>query len=184
MATSDARPIGRWLVLPYDESAVARATLRRAARVAAARPMRRAGIMLAVAGSDPAALGPVVERARAAVAVPVEGRLLGAGDLLGALRRILADLPGATLAVPLGGRGMAPWCARTVAGALRERIGPCIAFYILAEELGEPGGRERGRSALRRLLAALRRAGAPAGLPHTGDHPAGRPGQPSPRGPA
>ena len=108
----------RWLVVPYDGSAAAHATLRRAAAVVAtAHAHRSCGLLLATVGLErPALAGPVAEvaervgPARVGPAGPVAVVWLSPADPIGAFHVLLAATD-ATLAVPLGGRGRAPWYA-------------------------------------------------------------------------
>src|SRR4051812_42108385 len=92
-----------WIVLPYDESSVARAAVVRVVPLARKSPITSAGIMLAIAGVDPAVGEYVVERARRLVGADIRlgGRLIAAAHPAAALDRLLTQLPNATLAVPL-----------------------------------------------------------------------------------
>jgi hypothetical protein len=103
--------MSRWIILPYDNSPVARATLHRAAKAVRQTGTCYAGLLLAVAGIDPADLN---ELAREACMVAGPGVLLDVvlltpGDPLGDLARLIASRPDAVLAAPLGARGTTPW---------------------------------------------------------------------------
>src|SRR5262245_10111175 len=100
-----------WIILPYDSSPVARAALRRAAKAVRGDDPCFAGVILAIAGVDPAALDGVVREAQAVAGpdVPLESRLLAAGDPVGALRRLRESVPDAVMAAPLGVQGGADW---------------------------------------------------------------------------
>lgn len=105
----------RWLVLPYDGSPLARATLRRAAR-AGPRPRgssQTAGVLLVTAGIEAEALDGLLDEAStlAGPGIALRGYLLHPGDPLASLRRLLGCLPNAALAAPVSGKHAAPWCA-------------------------------------------------------------------------
>ncbi len=128
----DGQVVARWIVLPYDGSPAARAALRHTAELVRVSSSQPAGVMLAVAGADPALLEPLLRSARAAVGadVVVEARLLAAGDPGGALRRLATELPGVTLAAPIGLRGEGAWYPQAVRAALRGWPRPAFAFYV------------------------------------------------------
>ena len=103
--------MGEWLVVPYDRSAAAHATLRRAAAVVAT-AHRSCGLLLATVGLErPALTGPVAEAAAmVGPARTVAVAWLNPAAPIDAFYALLAETD-ATLAVPLGGRGRAPWYA-------------------------------------------------------------------------
>jgi len=129
-----------WLILPYDGSVVARATLRRAAAAICTRArdhtpeQDQAGVLLAVAGIEPEALGDLLQEAGAVVApdIVLQAQLLPPGDPLGSLQRLLACLP-ATLAAPLDPHGAAPWCV--AAWQLDVPMGAKVMFFLTPEDL-------------------------------------------------
>src|SRR5262245_31538000 len=98
-----------WIVLPYDASTVARASLRRAARpvVSTRSGDAYAGIVLATAGFDPSEFDRLMHEAEAIAGpgVPLELDLLDPGDPVGALHHLADSLPAAVLAAPLEGKG-------------------------------------------------------------------------------
>jgi hypothetical protein len=100
-----------WLILPYDGSAVARATLRRAAAAIRREDREHAGVLLAVAGIEPEGLDGLLREAGAIAGadIALQAHLLHPGDPLGSLRSLLAELP-ATAAAPVDPDGAAPWC--------------------------------------------------------------------------
>src|SRR5687767_1823515 len=99
-----------WIIMPYDASPVARAALRRAARAMRATDEQYTGIILATAGVDPSVLGGFVHDAQEVTGpdVPLEVRLLNAGDPIGALHEFAESVPNAVLAAPLRAQGNAP----------------------------------------------------------------------------
>jgi hypothetical protein len=90
-----------WVILPYDDNPVARTVVHRTADWAL---RHGAGLLLVVAGADPAMLGPVWEQARTLVdpAVPVVVQLLSPGDPAAGLRRIVDERPVLAMAAPIG----------------------------------------------------------------------------------
>ncbi len=154
-----------WIMLPYDSSPVAKATLRRAAEAVRGSHGRYAGVIVATAGIDPLALSGLVHEVQqiAGPDVPVEPRLLSPGDPIAALHRLAGSLPDAVLAAPLGAKGRAPWYERAcVLGGLSHTL---LLFYIMPKELKayEEGARAAPEShpwlvpALRAAAARLRR---------------------------
>jgi len=129
--------MNRWIVLPYDDSAVAREAVRRAAHFVRGRPAGSTGIMLAVAALDTSNLGTYVERAAGVSGgdVTIEGRLIGPGDAGQGLCRLAESLPDAELAVPLGARGSAHWCHWAIQDTLLNHSFPTVAFFIKDESL-------------------------------------------------
>jgi hypothetical protein len=108
----------RWIILPYDRSPLARAVLRYAADLCGNPPAEApyAGVLIATTGVDPAALGELVQEAAqiAGPDVPLEMRLLDAGDPIGSLQRLAATQPDAVFVAPLSPHvvtGHAPWYA-------------------------------------------------------------------------
>lgn len=122
-----------WLILPYDGSAVARATLRRAAAAIRGGERPHTGVLLAVAGIEPEALCGLVQEAgaREAPDVTLQAQLLPPGDPLGALQRLVAGIP-ATLAAPVDAQDAAPWCL----AAWRLDVPACakVVFFLTPED--------------------------------------------------
>jgi hypothetical protein len=161
----------RWIIVPYDRSAVARAVLRHAARLYVETPGEApyAGVLLATAGFDPTELCEVVQEAThiTGPAVPLEVRLLDAGDPIGALQRLAAPLPDAVFVAPLGLHGIAgraPWYAEACRqGGIDHTL---VLFNIMPKEIAEvqegspDGHRVEGRfTALIHAAARLRPGG-------------------------
>lgn len=147
--------MSRWIVLPYDDSPVARAAVRRAAGLG-----RDAGggarLMLAVAGVDPAAVPAAIEQARA-VCDPdatLDAQLLAAGEPGAALARLAESLPDAIVAAPIGARGDSAWYAAAVRGALREHSRPRLAFYVDPGEVARMAGEYSARPGIGAPLRA------------------------------
>lgn len=153
-----------WIIMPYDASPVARAALRRAARSTYAGDEQYAGVILAAAGVDPSALGGLVHDAQevAGPDVPLEVRLLNAGDPIGALHDFAESVPNAVLAAPLGARGNAPWYADACA------FGPTshttMLFFMTDKEIEKEAARlaeeTSGGHRLGSVVGAVLRAGA------------------------
>ncbi len=154
--------MSHWIVLPYDRSPVARAALRRAARIARGQSADHAGVMLAVAGIDPFALAPVIEEAQAIAGqdLPLEVSLLTAGDPLAAFRRLMDTMPGATLAAPIAAQGRAPWYAVAVDYVLRGGAQGTIALYIEPQDVAEFEETSHERHSVGGVVGAVLRAGA------------------------
>jgi hypothetical protein len=147
------RSMHTWIILPYDDSPVARAALHRAAYAAGA---SLAGVVLATAGVDPSGLDRLARRAQVIAGrdLPLEVRLLDAGDPIGDLHRLAATLPEAILAAPLGVAGCAPWYAEACRlGGLDHAL---MLFRISPREAKQfeesPDGRRGMDSGIRRLL--------------------------------
>lgn len=100
-----------WILLPYDASPVAKASLVRVARVARRSRNLYAGVMVAVAGIDPSALTAALNDAQvvAGAGVPLEMCLLHPGDPVQALHELAETVPDMVVAAPLGGWGKTPW---------------------------------------------------------------------------
>jgi hypothetical protein len=151
-----------WIILPYDGSPVARAALRRAAQVVGRGTgrYRYAGLILATAGVDPAAIDNVMLDVReiAGPDIPLELWLLNPGDPLGALRELAGALPDATFAAPLGGAGAAPWYVEACRHGGRDHT--TILFFLAPAEIHAFAGRNDVRLGGTGLAGALRRAGA------------------------
>src|SRR5215216_2699217 len=129
-----SRTPGSLIVLPYDGSPPARALLRRAAAAVGRGGGRYDGVLVATVGLEPGALTGPLEEARRIAGPDVAVRLhwLPPGDPVGALRR-LVESSGATLAVPLNGRGRAPWFAH--ACRVAEVDATVMIFPLKAHEL-------------------------------------------------
>jgi hypothetical protein len=125
---------GEWLVLPYDGSPVARATLRRAATTIGTGEHAYTGIVLAVAGVEPEALYRLLQEAGTGIAphIVLQAQLLPPGDPLRALQRVVAGMP-ATLAAPVDPQGAAPWCL--AAWRLGEPTCAKMVFFLTPDEL-------------------------------------------------
>ena len=99
------------LILPYDDSPLARATLAHAARALREERNGRAEIVLAVAGVDRDAAGRLAGRTRA-LAGPAVGlalHMLPPGDPIAGFKGLARAFPNAVLAAPVEGAGGAPW---------------------------------------------------------------------------
>jgi hypothetical protein len=150
--------MSRWVILPYDGSPVARATLRRAARLLRTGTGHHAGVIVATAGVDPAALDVVMMEAQAIAGadVPLELHLLSAGDPIGALHRLINAVPSASLAAPLGATGRAPWYIEAC------RLGVCgrtvMLFFLTPEEFRVAGDSYVSPRRGHELVGAIRRA--------------------------
>lgn len=162
----------RWIILPYDASPLAKAMLRKTAD-----QMRRgyAGVLLAMAGVDPSQLD-LLTRDAQAIAGPdmaLEVRLLNAGGPIADLHELIAAVPSAVLAAPLGVRGAkggAPWYTEACRlGGLDHTL---LLFFITPEEIRkfeeETDGRHRVGSPLARLLRAGARLHLGVRTPVTG----------------
>jgi hypothetical protein len=149
-----------WIILPYDGSPVARAALRRAARLVESGDGRYAGVMLATTGVDLLALDTLMAEAQEITgsAVPLELRLLAAGDPISDLQRLTAATPEAMLAAPLRPTGCAPWYAEAC-----RHGGPSntlVLFFLTPKEIAKFTEVEDGRHRMGGPLGALLRAGA------------------------
>ncbi len=155
----------RWIILPYDESPLARAVLHRAAGMArdgdGGSPY--SGVMLAVTGIDPAAVGTLVREAEqiAGADVPLEVRLLDAGDPIGALQTLVAAQPEAVFVAPLGLHGItgrAPWYAAACRqGGIDHTL---VLFNITPQEIALIQEDSHGGHRVDRPVARLFRARA------------------------
>jgi hypothetical protein len=110
-----ARDMTRPIILPYDGSPVARASLRRVGGAVREGGIRsgNASVIVATAGVDPSEIDRLTAEARsiAGDGVPVQVRLLRAGDPIGGLHELAASLPDAVLAAPVKPKGRAAWYA-------------------------------------------------------------------------
>jgi hypothetical protein len=150
-----------WIILPYDASPLAKLTLRKvAAQARDGDTSPYAGVLLATAGIDPTQLDLLIEEAQrvARADIPLEVRLLNAGDPIGDLHELIAALPYAVLAAPVGLRGAtgrAAWYAEACRlGSLDHTV---LLFFVTPEELRtfeeeESDGRHRVGGPLGRLL--------------------------------
>jgi hypothetical protein len=149
-----------WIIMPYDASPVARAVLRRAAQAMQEGNQLYAGIILAITGVDPSTLGHLVQDAQhvAGPDVPLEVRLLNAGDPIGALRHFAESVPNAVLAAPLRAQGIAPWYADTCA------FGPTshttMLFLMTDKEIARFAEERNGGHRVGPVVGAVLRAGA------------------------
>jgi hypothetical protein len=163
-----------WIILPYDGSPLAKVALRRVTHaVHAGDTPPDAGVLLVTAGVDPAQLDLLVQEAQAVAGtdVPLEVRLLDAGDPIADLEDLVASVPSATFAATLGMHGVtarAPWYAEACRRGGRDHT--LLLFFVTPEDTKEfakasdGGHRGVGRiTGLRRAAARLRR-GAPAPL--------------------
>lgn len=127
----------QWILIPYDDSPVARAALHQASHSVRTSGGVYAGILLATTGVDPAALDALTSRALEAAGreVPVDVCLLDPGDPLGALDRLIDGLPDVTLAAPLHAAGNAPWYAE--ACALGGKGHPLMLFFLPQKEIAK-----------------------------------------------
>ena len=151
-----------WIILPYDGSPVARAALCRAAHVVrdghTCSPY--VGVMLVTAGVDPLDLDTLMQEAQGLTGpdVPLELRLLAAGDPIGDLQRLTASMPDAIMAAPLRPTGCVPWYAEAC-----RHGGPSNAlllFILTPKETARFKEVENGRHRVGGPLGALLRAGA------------------------
>lgn len=150
-----------WIVLPFDGSPMAKATLQRAARETCARrgPGDCAGIVLAVAGIDPDQMpGLVAAACRIAGDVPLEFRLLAPGDPVGDFRRFVATLPQAVFAAPARPEGGAPWYTAVCRAGDLDRTS--MIYFIRPREVRQFEEVEHGRRGLGGALAGFLRGGA------------------------
>jgi hypothetical protein len=155
----------RWIILPYDQSPLAQAVLRRAARMCREAPdvAPYAGVMLATTGIDPADVGRVVREAAdvAGLDMPLEVRLLDAGDPIGSLQRLAATQPDAAFVAPLcphGITGRAPWYA---AACRQDGVDhTLVLFHITDKEIDEVQEASHGGHRVGGPVARLLRAGA------------------------
>jgi hypothetical protein len=163
----------KWIVLSYDGSALARASLRRATgSVGGSAGSPYAGIILAIAGVDPDALDETVIRAQAIAGadLPLEPRLLQAGDPIGSFRELVRTLPECVIAAPMGTRGSTGWYAQacTLSDLDRTRM----LFFISPREIKgfeeEVDGRHRMGSPLGRVLRGCARLRLGVRAPVTG----------------
>src|SRR5262249_51673319 len=129
------RAMSRWIILPFDNSPLARATLHRAANSVRESGSSYCGVTLAVAGIDPTDLDDLALRACviAGPGVPLEVVLLNPGAPLGALAELVASLPDAVLATPLGAKGDTPWYRE----ACKAEGVPCalLLFFLKPREV-------------------------------------------------
>ncbi|MGD9890993.1 MAG: hypothetical protein AB7R89_24065 [Dehalococcoidia bacterium] len=126
-----------WIILPYDDSPAARATLRHAAQRAQGVPeqTRYEGVVVATTGVDPDGLDRLLGELRAIAGpdVALELCLLDAGDPIGDFHRLVAACPDAVLAAPVGATGRAPWFAE--ACRLSELDHTLMLFLLRPAEL-------------------------------------------------
>lgn len=151
--------VRRWIVVPYDGSPAARAVLRQAARAATRAVGLYHGIVVATVGLEPGALEVLLAEtaARTGRALPARIHWLSPTDPIGALRALLAGMPDATLAVPLGGRGRAPWFGQ--ACRLGDLAARTMVFFLTPRELqtaADAVATVPRRAAFQRPLSALR----------------------------
>ena len=161
------------IILPYDGSPAARATLYHAARAVQDPATSYQRVLLAVAGVDPAALEGLARESRAIAGprVPLEVHLLHPGDPIADLRTLIVSTSGAAVGAPLRARGSALWYEQ----ARRPRDLPCarILFFIDPSELrrfavpGEAAARRGPWSKLRCLCSWARRGHEHAGSVQT-----------------
>lgn len=126
----------KWLILPYDRSAVARATLRRVVESRRQWGAGRPGIVLAIAGFESEAVDGLLAEAHALLGgdFVLQAQILHPGDPLGSLRRLLRCLPNAVLAAPIGPRGgAAPWCA--AAWRLNQPGATRVLFFVTPHDI-------------------------------------------------
>jgi hypothetical protein len=149
-----------WIIIPYDDSPAARATLRHVAQEARSNRgvARYHGVMLATAGVDPAALEHLGAEARAIAGAGVflEVRLLKAGDPIGDFDALTASYPVAVLAAPIGVAGNAPWYTEACRFAGQDHA--LMLFFIRPQELktlAQPRRRHHAPSAMRTRVRAL-----------------------------
>ncbi len=144
-----------WLVVPYDGSAAAHATLRRAAAVAAA-SHRSCGLLLATVGLErPALTGPVAEVAEmVGPARMVAVVWLSPADPIDAFHALLAETD-ATLAVPLAGQGRAPWYAEACHAS--DTAARTMILFLTPHELQTVPASLPRPTRVREVLGVLRR---------------------------
>ena len=152
--------MNRWVILPYDGSPVARAALRRAAQLVGNGEGQHAGVLVATAGVDPAALDSMAAEAQAIAGpdVPLAVYLLSPGDPIGALQELADSLPDATLAAPFGGNGHAPWYAAACRHGGRGHT--IVLFFLKPTEIRAFAMRGTERPHVAWPLSAVLRAGA------------------------
>src|SRR5687768_4046327 len=123
-----------WMVVPYDGSPPARATLRRAATAVSRAPTFYDGLLIATVGLERSALqGPVAEATEiAGPSLPIEIAWLSPADPIGAFRRFLAKTD-VTLAVPLGGGGRAAWYVTACQAS--DTAARTMIFFLTPHEL-------------------------------------------------
>ena len=102
------------IIVPFDDSQAAQATLRRAAQAARQGQTLYDRVLVATTGDQCGLVGVAMAEARALAgpAISVEAYLLDPGDPLGSLHRLIAVRPDATLAAPVGLAGRAPWYSK------------------------------------------------------------------------
>jgi hypothetical protein len=149
----------RWIVLPYDESLVARMALHRTGRLAQVASGESGGIVLAACGTDASILGPIVERAKALTSphVRLEARLIAAANPGVSLLRLVEDRPNAALAAPIGVNFDSLWYAEAARAVIACRTCPVYAFYVDEGMVREAKEETHDRPSVDRFVGAVLR---------------------------
>lgn len=151
-----------WIILPYDASPMAKVALRRVARsVHTDDDALDAGVLLATAGVDPAQLDVLVQEAQAVAGtgVPLEVRLLNAGDPIADLRDLAASVPSAAFAATLGVHGVtgrAPWYAEACRHGGPDHT--LLLYFVTPEDTKEFAEASNGGHRVEGIVATLLRA--------------------------
>jgi hypothetical protein len=152
----------RWIILPYDGSPIAKVALRRVARaVRDGDSPLDTGVLMATAGVDPAQLNLLVQEAQAVAGadVPLEVRLLDAGDPIADLQNLAASVPSAPFVATIGTHGVtgrAPWYAKACRNGGRDHS--LMLFFVTPEDTREFAEASDNGHRVEDVVATLRRA--------------------------
>jgi hypothetical protein len=153
--------MSNWIILPYDASPMAKVALRRAARSVHTDDALDAGVLLATAGVDPAQLDLLVQEAQtvAGTDVPLEVRLLNAGDPVADLQDLAASVPSAAFAATLGMHGVtgrAPWYTEACRHGGPDHT--LLLYFVTPEDTKEFAEASSGGHRAEGVVATLLRA--------------------------
>lgn len=157
----DATHMSDWIILPYDGSPMAKVALHRVSRsLHPGDASFGAGVILATAGIDPAQLDLLVEEAQAVAGtdVPLEVRLLNAGDPIADLQDLAASVPSAAFAATLGVHGVtgrAPWYAEACRHGGPDHT--LLLYFVTPEDTKEFAEVSDGGHRLEGIVATLLR---------------------------
>jgi hypothetical protein len=149
------------ILIPYDDSPVARAVLARAGTICASE--KTTGIVLAVAALDRAQASAYLDRARAVLETPVVVAVrMVAPARPGAAILALADQLHAEILVPMGARCERPWAGAAVREILRAGHACAVVYLDPAVECVLRPAKEYvdGRHRLGGIVSDLLRGGA------------------------